>query len=97
LIDFSRTSLGAGRSKLPANAIVIGDDNYKLPFVGHGSARVISPIIKPEYFEKQAYITIDFGETARPIEKAKTGLMRLYGLKFNLDDRRLVGFTRDIS
>jgi hypothetical protein len=97
LVDFSRTSLGEGRSKLPSRAIVIGEDDYVLPFVGHGSARVASPIIKPEYFEQQAYITVDFGEKAEPISKEKTGLMRLYGLKFNLDDRRLVGFTRDIS
>ena len=97
LIDFSRTSLGQGRSKLPAKAIVIGEEDYSLPFVGHGSARVVSPIIKPEVFEQQSYITIDFGEKAETIAKEKTGLMRLYGLKFNLDDRRLVGFTRDIS
>lgn len=97
IIDFTRTSLGEGRSKLPSNAVIIGDDDYKLPFVGHGSARVVSPILKPEYFEKEAYLTVDFGETPKPIFKEKTGLMRLYGLKFNLDDRRLVGFTRDIS
>jgi hypothetical protein len=54
-------------------------------------------VIKPEYYEGQAYIMIDFGDTARVIDKPKTGLMRLYGLKFALDDRRLVGFTRDIS
>ena len=40
---------------------------------------------------------VDFGDTARVIDKPKTGLVRLYGLKFALDDRRLVGFTRDIS
>lgn len=97
VIDFSRTSLGDGRSKLPANAVVIGETDYKIPFVGHGSARVITPIVKPEYFEQHPYLTIDFGEKAEPILKNKTGLMRAYGLKFNLDDRRLVGFTRDIS
>ncbi len=97
MIDFSRTSLGEGRSKLPSKAIVIGEEDYPLPFVGHGSARIVSPAIEPEYFEKQAYITIDFGEKAQPIQKPKTGLMRLYGEKFFLDDRRLVGFTRDIS
>jgi hypothetical protein len=97
VIDFSRTSLGEGRSKLPSKAIVIGETDYKIPFVGHGSARVVTPIVKPEFFEKHPYITLDFGEKAEPIFKNKTGLMRLYGLKFNLDDRRLVGFTRDIS
>ena len=97
MVDFSRTSLGAGRSLLPKNAIVVGDDDTRLPFVGSGSARVITPIIKPEYYEGQAYITIDFGEPARVINKEKTGLMRWFGVKFALDDRRLDGFTRDIS
>ena len=97
IVDFSRTSLGKGRSKLPGKALVVGEKDYPLPFVGHGSARVVSPPIKPEYFEQNAYITLDFGEVPRPIEKDKTGLMRLWGLKFNLDDRRLVGFMRDAS
>jgi hypothetical protein len=97
MVDFSRTSLGAGRTLLPQKAIVIGDEDYRLPFVGSGSARVITPIIKPEYYEGQAYLTIDFGDVARVIEKKKTGLMRWYGLNYALDDRRLVGFTRDIS
>ena len=97
IVDFSRTSLGKGRSKLPAKAIVVGEKDYPLPFVGHGSARVISPPLKPEYFEQNAYVTLDFGEVPRPIEKEKTGLMRLWGVKFNLDDRRLVGFMRDAS
>jgi hypothetical protein len=97
MVDFSRTSLGAGRTLLPKKALVIGDEDYLLPFVGSGSARVITPVIKPEYYEGQAYITIDFGDTARVIEKKKTGLMRWYGVNYALDDRRLVGFTRDIS
>ncbi|WP_404421360.1 hypothetical protein [Nibricoccus sp. IMCC34717] len=97
VIDFSRTSLGEGRSKLPDKATVIGEDDYKVPFVGSGSARVFTGIIKPEYYEKQAYVTVDFGEQPATIIKEKTGLMRLYGQKFYLDDRRLVGFTRDIS
>jgi hypothetical protein len=97
IVDFSRTSLGKGRSKLPSKAIVVGEKDYPFHFVGHGSARVVSPPLKPEYFEQNAYITLDFGEVPHPIEKEKTGLMRLWGVKFNLDDRRLVGFMRDAS
>ena len=97
IIDFSRTSLGRSREKLPDKAILAGDRDYKLPFVGFGSARIVSPIFKPEYYEKEAFITLDFNDVALPIEKEKTGLMLLYGRKYNLDDRRLVGFTRDIS
>ena len=97
MIDFTRTSLGVGRTLLPAKAIVVGDDDYKIPFSGAGSSRVFTPIIKPEYYEGQAYITLDFGDPAEVINKKKTGLMRWYGLQYALDDRRLVGFTRDIS
>jgi hypothetical protein len=97
IIDFTRTYLGEERPGLPRDAVVIGEDDYALPFVGHGSARVVSPILTPEYFEGEAYITLDFRDPALPILKDKQGLMALYGRQFNLDDRRLVGFTRDIS
>lgn len=97
MIDFTRTPLGGERYGLPTQAVVIGEDDYPLGFVGSGSARVVSPIIKPEVFEQQSYLTIDFADKALPIAKRKTGFMSLWGVKFNLDDRRLVGFTRDIS
>ncbi|HEY1793740.1 MAG TPA: hypothetical protein VGG34_12545 [Opitutaceae bacterium] len=97
MIDFTRTSLGRGRTLLPERAIVVGDEDYKIPFVGAGSARVFTQVVKPEYYEKLAYITIDFGDTPEVIEKDKTGLMRWYGRGYALDDRRLDGFTRDIS
>ena len=97
VVDFTRTSLGAGRTALPQKATVVGDEDYHLGFVGSGSARVFSQVIRPEYYEGQAYFMVDFGDLAQVIEKEKTGLMRWYGLKFALDDRRLVGFTRDIS
>ncbi|MEI6106022.1 MAG: hypothetical protein WCR49_03320 [Opitutae bacterium] len=97
VVDFTRTSLGGNRYELPQKAHIVGEEDYPLGFVGAGSARVISPIIKPEIFEQQSYLTLDFADQAKPIEKNKTGLMQLWGAKYNLDDRRLVGFTRDIS
>ncbi|MFZ5494456.1 MAG: hypothetical protein ACOZE5_03845 [Verrucomicrobiota bacterium] len=97
MVDFTRTPLGGERYGLPTKAVVIGEEDYPIGFVGSGSARLASPVIKPEVFEQQPYITIDFADQALPIAKRKTGLMSLWGEKFNLDDRRLVGFTRDIS
>ncbi len=97
VLDFTRTSLGLGRTKLPEHAVIVGDEDYPLPFTGAGSARIISRVIKPEYYEGQAYFMIDFGDVAKVIDKPKTGLMRWYGIEFALDDRRLIGFTRDIS
>jgi hypothetical protein len=97
VVDFTRTSLGGNRYELPRQAHVIGEEDYPLGFVGAGSARVISPILKPEVFEQQSYLTLDFADVAKPIEKNKTGLMQMWGGRYNLDDRRLVGFTRDVS
>ncbi len=97
MIDFTRTSLGGERSNLPGDATIVGEDNYPIKFVGHGSARIFSQPIKPQVYEGLSYVSVDFGEDGQMIAKEKTGLMRLYGLKFNLDDRRLIGFTRDIS
>jgi len=97
VVDLTRTSLGSGRTKLPEHALVIGQNDYHLPFVGYGSARVFSPVFQPESFEQAAYVTLDFGDPPAPILKKKTGLMRLYGARYNLDDRRLDGFVRDVS
>lgn len=97
VVDFTRTPLGGNRYELPKEAHVIGADDYPLGFVGSGSARIITPVLKPEVFEQGAYLTIDFSDKAMPIQKHQTGLMRLWGQRYNLDDRRLVGFTRDIS
>jgi hypothetical protein len=97
MVDFSCTDLGPGRSRLPSRAVVLGEENYPIPFIGHGSARVVTPIVKPEYFEQEAYLTLDFHERPYPIAKPRTGLMRLYGANVSLDDRRLIGFTRDVS
>ena len=97
MVDYTVTDLGTGRSLLPPKAIVEGEENYPVPFVGHGSARVVTGIIKPEYFEQGAYIMLDFTEQPKVIDKPATGLMRLYGQYYKLDDRRLDGFTRDIS
>ena len=97
VVDFTRTSLGGDRSYLPSTAVITGDEAYPIAFVGSGSARVFTQPIKPQMFEGLGYVTLDFGENGQMIFKEKTGLMNLYGLKYNLDDRRLVGFTRDIS
>jgi hypothetical protein len=96
-IDFTRTSLGGDRSALPTKAVVGADEDCPIPFVGSGSARVFTPVFKPQVFEGLSYVSVDFGEPGEWIAKQKTGLMRLYGLRYNLDDRKLVGFTRDIS
>jgi hypothetical protein len=97
VIDFTRTSLGEGRTMLPEHAVIVGDEDYPVDFVGAGSARIITQVIKPEFYEGQAYFMIDFGDNAKVIEKLKTGLMRMWGVDYALDDRRLIGFTRDIS
>jgi hypothetical protein len=97
IVDFTRSPLGASNNQLPEKAAIIGAENYPIPFVGNGSARVVSPPIKPELLQHEAYLTLDFGEDTQPIPTPKTGLMRLYGNGVNLDYRRMVGYTRDVS
>jgi hypothetical protein len=97
VVDFTCSSLGAEACQLPEHAAVEGAGKYPLAFVGDGSARVISPPLQPEFLHDNAYLTVDFGREGRPFTTQKTGLMRLYGVAKNLDNRRLVGDTRDIS
>ncbi len=97
MVDFTCSPLGPSRSQLPVKAVVLGDKKYPLPFAGHGSARVVSPPLRPATMRQKPYLTIDFDKETESFATPKTGLMRLYGVGISLDDRRLVGFTRDIS
>ena len=98
VVDVTRTSLGEGRTKLPTHAVVIGADDYPLPFVGlRLRPRVLPDHHSPNISSSWPTSRVDFGDPPAPILKSKTGLMRLYGIGYNLDDRRLDGFVRDVS
>jgi len=65
--------------------------------VGRGSARVFFPPVQPRILVGQPYVLLDMNVNGTLFPARRTWLMRLYGLNYPLDARRLVGFGRDIS
>ena len=96
VLDLTTTLQSDGKNKLPP-AIAIGADRQLFPFVGRGSARVISPPITPQIIEGRPYIMIDMGVDGVRFQNPRTGLMALYGTDISLDSRYLIGFARNIS
>jgi hypothetical protein len=83
-------------NELPPAAIV-GAERVPLGLVGRGSARMVSPPIKPLVVDGRAYVEIDMGREGQLFPTYKTGMMKLYGTDVVSDRRRLTGFARDIS
>jgi hypothetical protein len=96
-MSLTRSILGAHQVLLPTQAIAEGESNVRLPFVGGGAATVYSEPISPLWKDGHAFIAIDFGQGLSAFPNDKTGLMRLYNREWAADDRRLIGFARDIS
>lgn len=96
-MSLTRSVLGAHQVLLPPGATVEGESTAHLPFVGDGAAVVYSEPVSPLWKDGHAYLAIDFGQEPAAFPNDKTGLMRLYNREWALDQRRLVGFARDIS
>jgi hypothetical protein len=96
LIDFTSSFRADGKNRLP-NAAAIGDARVPFGLIGNGSARFVSPPIKPTSINGRAYVAVDFGEDGTLFPTRKVGLMQLYGRDVVNDRRRLVGFARDVS
>ena len=97
LLDISASFRPDKQIRLPANAAVIGETREPLRLVGRGSARVVSPPVKPQIIRGRAYIGLDLGEEPIQVPTPRTGLMRMYGEGIHLDRRWFVVFGRDIS
>lgn len=85
-----------GENQLPP-AAAIGAKRLNFPIIGRGSARVFSPPLTPQVIAGQTYLSIDMGVDGQTSANRKTGLMKLYGTDISTDQRRLVGYGRDIS
>lgn len=96
-VALSRSLMGAGRTKLPANLIIHGATEQVFHLSGDGAASVFLGPITPWQVKGQSYIALDLGQPGLPFHTPKTGLMKLYYTRINLDPRRLVAFGRDIS
>lgn len=96
-IRFSSTLRSDGQNRLPEKAVLYGARAQSLGFRGRGSARIFTPPVEPRSIDGGSYFLLDLGEPGRHIPVPRTGFMRLYGGEIDLDPRRLVGFSKDIS
>ena len=99
VLDFTsspiHTRRGAGR--LPP-AAVIGAERVTFPVVGSGSARVVSPPVRPMIVDGRPYIVLDMGTSGRRPVVPRPGITGLWGKSALLDPRVLTSFgTGDIS
>lgn len=96
-VSVTRSILGEGRVRLPANAHINGESNVALGLVGAGAANVFSPPVSPLRLGRRFYLAIDMGEPAITFPNRKTGLMRLYNKNWRIDNRAMTAFCRDLS
>ena len=96
VFELTATVLKQFDAKLPS-PIIWGANKVAVPFVGHGSGRVVSQPVGPAVVDADTYLTIDMGRDGKLFPSHKHGLMLLYGRDIPLDPRRLTVFGRDIS
>ncbi len=94
-MDLTTTVKNGDRALPPAR--VIGTTTQRLPFLGRGSARVVSDPIQPRDVNGEAYIGTDLGVDGTTFPFPRPGLMGLFGKNVLIDPRRVVAFGRDIS
>lgn len=95
-LNITKTNSQDKNDLLPS-AMIIGENRKPFSVIGRGSARVFSPPIDPQIIADSPYIMIDMGETGKLHHGERSGLMKLYGKKINLDTRLITAYARDIS
>jgi hypothetical protein len=78
-------------------ASVVGAARVPLALVGSGSARVVSPPIRPLMIGGRPYILLDMGRKAQFPIVPRPGVTGLWGSSILLDSRLLTSYVRDIS
>jgi len=96
LISITDTFSRDGDDRLPP-ASILGRERVALPLVGDGSARVVSPPVKPLSVYGYKIIGLDMGVRGHLFETPRIGLMNLFGNNIQIDPRLLTGFARNIS
>jgi hypothetical protein len=97
-LDFTTSNTGApdGSYRLPP-AAVVGATREPLPVLGTGSARVISPPLRPQMIGGLPYILLDMGEQGAFPPVPRPGITGLWGKSVLLDPRTLTSSVRDVS
>ncbi len=83
-------------NRIPA-ASAIGDAREMFTAVGRGSARLISPEVQPQQIAGGDYVAVDMGDWGHTFPDRRSFIMGLWGRRYVTDNRRIVGFCRDIS
>jgi hypothetical protein len=95
-LEFTSSLNADGRNLIPA-AGAIGAGRAVFHAVGRGSGRLISPPITPQRIAGGDYVLLDMGTWGTTFVDRRSALMRLWGREHVTDNRRIVGFSRDIS
>jgi hypothetical protein len=98
VLDFtiSPTQGQHGFTTLPPAAIV-GAERVDFPVVGSGSARVVSPPVRPRIIGGRPYILLDVGRSGQYPASRRPGVTGLWGKAVLLDPRVLTSYVRDVS
>jgi hypothetical protein len=90
-------SLNQDHENLIPAASAIGETRTQFTAVGRGSARLISPEVQPQQIAGGDYVALDMGEWGHTFPDRRSFIMGLWGRRYVADNRRIVGFCRDIS
>lgn len=97
-LDFTTSSLQTrnGSYRLPP-AAVVGATRARFPVIGSGSARVISPPLRPTMIGGRPYLVLDMGTNGHFPRVGRPGVTGLWGKSALLDPRLLTSYVRDVS
>lgn len=76
---------------------VAGESRVTIPSPGSGSARIVTPPVRPFTAFGRRYLVLYIGDRLVKFSAYRSGLMNLYGRDIDLDPRRFVLFGRNIS
>jgi hypothetical protein len=87
----------SGSQLLPPAGVAGGGQRARFPVIGSGSARVISPPIRPTIINGRPYIMLDMGRKGEYPLVPRPGLTDLWKKSASLDPRAITSYVRDVS
>ncbi len=96
LLDLSATFNPRPHVIIPT-IMIAGESRVTLSNIGVGSARIITPPVRPLNLFGRRYIVLYFGQGLYKFAPERSWLMNLYGRNVDLDPRYFALFTRNIS